>query len=139
MRGTVPYPPLPSWIHVPLNYPFSILCSGKALKYVIDYVKDTISLSHKIGTVSVFTQTTLTYMYRQRMVHHGHPYKSIDALSFAEAAHATRLREKILNKIPGLCLAKSGRQVTLTVNDEVGRVLFEASAWSDEEDDRVLN
>ena len=35
----------------PLNYPFSILCSGKALKDVIDYVKDTISLSYKVGTV----------------------------------------------------------------------------------------
>ena len=71
--------PLPSWIHVPLNYPFSILCSGKALKDVIDYVKDTISLSHEIGTVSVFTQTTLTYMYRERVVHLGYACKSIDA------------------------------------------------------------
>ena len=66
---------------------------------MIDYVKDTISLSYEIGTVPVFTQTPLTYVYKERIVHHGHAYKSIDAQSFAEAPHATRLREKILNKI----------------------------------------
>ena len=61
-------------------------------------------------------------MYRERIVHHGHVYESIDAQSFAETAHASRLREKILNKIPGLCVAKCGRQVTLTEDNEVGRL-----------------
>ena len=46
----------------------------------------------------------------------------------SEAAHATRLREKILKKIPGLCVAKGGRQVILTVDDKVGWVLFETCA-----------
>ena len=126
-------------MYAPLNYPFSIPCSGKALKDVIDYVKDTISLSYEIGTVPVFTQTSLAYIYRELIVHHRHAYESIDAQSFAEAAHATRLRKKILNKIPDLCVSKSGRQVTLTVDDEVERALFEACAWSDEENERVIN
>ena len=78
-------------------------------------------------------------MYRERIVHHGHAHESIDAHSFAKSAHATQLREKILNKIPGLWMAKSGRQVTLTVDDQVGRALFEAFAWSHEENERVLN
>ena len=69
---------------------------------MIDFVKDTISLSYEIGTIQVFTQTSLTYMYRERIVHHGHAHESIDAHSFAKSAHATQLREKILNKIPGL-------------------------------------
>ena len=56
---------------------------------MIDFVKDTISLSYEIGTIQVFTQTSLTYMYRERIVHHGHAYEPIDAQSFAEAAHAT--------------------------------------------------
>ena len=107
------------WTHAPLNYSFSVLCSRTALKDVIDYVKDTISLSYEIGTVPVFTQTSLTYMYRERIVHHGDAYKSVNAQLFAEAAQATRLREKILNNIPVLCVAKKGRQVTLTVGDEV--------------------
>ena len=78
-------------------------------------------------------------MYRERSVHHGHTYESIDAQSLAEAAHATRLREKILNKIPGLCVAKSGRRVTLTVDNRAGHALFEACSCSDEENERVLN
>ena len=31
-------------------------------------------------------------MYRERIVHHEHVYESIDTQSFAEVAHATRLR-----------------------------------------------
>ena len=104
----------------PINYAFSLLRSGKALKDVIDYVKDTTSLGYKIGTFPVFIQTSLTYMYRERIVHHDHAYESVDSHSFAEAPHTTRFREKILNKMPGLCVAKSGRKVTLTVDNEVG-------------------
>ena len=36
-------------------------------------------------------------------------------------------------------MVKSGRQFTLTVDNEVGWALFEASAWSEEENERVLN
>ena len=93
-------------MHTPLNYPFSVLCSRTALKDVIDYIKDTISLSYEIGIVPVFTQTSLTYVYREGIVHHGDAYKSVNAQLFAEAAQATRLREKILNNIPVLCVAK---------------------------------
>ena len=78
-------------------------------------------------------------MYRERIVHQGHAYESIDAQSFAEAAHDTQLREKIPNKILGLYVTKSGRQVTLTVDDKVRRALFETCAWSDEVNERVIN
>ena len=106
---------------------------------MIDYVKDTISLNYEISTVPVFIQTSLTYMYIEGIVHRGLAYKSIDAQSFAEAAHTTRLRQKILNKMKSLCVSKSGRQVTLTVDDEVRQALFEACTWSFEENERVLN
>ena len=33
------------------------------------------------------------------------------------------------------CTREGGRQVTLTVDDEVGWALFETSAWSDEENE----
>ena len=82
--------------------------------------KDTTSWSYEILTGPVFTQTSLTYVYRERIIHHGHAYESIDAQSFSEAAHATRLREKILKEILGLCVAKSDMQVTLIVDNEVG-------------------
>ena len=38
-----------------------------------------------------------------------------------------------------LCVTKSGRQVTLTVDDEVRQALFETCTWSFEENERVLN
>ena len=78
-------------------------------------------------------------MGRGQIVHHGHAYESINAQSFAEGAHANQLRERILNKIPGLCVTKSGRQVTLTVDGEVRRAMLEACAWPDKEKKRVLN
>ena len=99
--------------------PIKLSLFRSLFKNVIDYIKDTISLSYEIGTVPVFTQTSLTYMYRERIVHHGDAYKSVNAQLFAEAAQATRLREKILNNITVLCVAKKGIQVTLTVGDEV--------------------
>ena len=36
-------------------------------------------------------------------------------------------------------MSKSGRQVTVTVDEEIGRALSEACAWSDEENERALN
>ena len=36
-------------------------------------------------------------------------------------------------------MAKSERQVTLTVDDKVGQALFEVCAWLDEENETVLN
>ena len=78
-------------------------------------------------------------MGREQIVHHGHAYESINAQSFAEGAHANQLRERILNKIPGLCVTKSGRQVTLTVDGEVRRAMLEACAWPDKENKRVLS
>ena len=91
-------PPMDAWMHTPLNYPFFIIFAGKALKDVIDYVKDIASLSYEIGTAPADTQTSLTYMYREWIVHHGHAYESIDAQPFAEAAYATRLRETFLTR-----------------------------------------
>ena len=122
-------------MHAPLlNSFFSILCSWKSLKCVIDYIQDTLSMSHEIGTVPAITQTSLKYIYRERIIHHRYAYESINAQSFGEAAHATRLKEKIYNKIPGLCASKSGIQVNLS-----WQALFEACAWSDGENDRGIN
>ena len=36
-------------------------------------------------------------------------------------------------------MSKSGRQVTVTVDEEIGRALSEACAWPDEENERALN
>ena len=66
-------------------------------------------------------------------------YDNSDAESFANNKHAARMREKILAEIPGLCMAKRGREVTLTLNDDLGRAFYSACSWSSEEIDSVLS
>ena len=53
-------------------------------------------------------------MYDDRLIHHGSQCDSIDAVAFARNIHANQAWEKIQDKIPGLCIAKKGREVTLT-------------------------
>ena len=86
----------------------------------------------------VFTQKSLTDLYKERIIYHGMWVESVDAEAFSEVAHCTHLRNAIMDKVPSLCVAKSGRTVSLTLDDEVGRALFEACAWSEEEDNKVL-
>ena len=73
-------------------------------------------------------------MCNERLTHHGSRYNSIDAVAFARNTHATQVK-----KLPGLCVAKKRRKVTLTVDEEVGRALYAASTWSSEEHDRVFS
>ena len=82
-----------------------------ALSDVVEYIQDTIALSYDDNTVPVFTQKSLTDFYKSRIIHHGSLYDSIDSLAFSQTAHATRLQEKILEKVPGLCVAKRSREV----------------------------
>ena len=60
-------------------------------------------------------------MYNDRLIHHGPRFDSIDAVAFARNTHVTRVQAKVYLKILGLCIAKKGRAVTLTIDDEVGR------------------
>ena len=73
-------------------------------------------------------------MCNERLIHHGSRYNSIDAVAFARNNHATQVK-----KLPGLCVAKKRRKVTLTIDGEVGRALYTACTWSSEEHDRVFS
>ena len=42
-------------------------------------------------------------------------------------------------EIPGLCVAKKGREVTLTIDDKVGRALYAEWTWSSKEHNRVFS
>ena len=110
-----------------------------AMQDVIQYIKDTIANDQENDTVPVFTQKSLSDFYKKQIIHHGSKYDNIDAESFANNTHATRMREKILAEIPGLCMANKGREVTLTLNDDLGRALYSACSWSSEEIDSVLS
>ena len=39
-------------------------------------------------------------------------------------------------EIPGLCVAKKGREVTLTIGEEVGRPIYAVCTWSSGEHDQ---
>ena len=92
---------------------------GKALKDVVDYVKDTITACHEGNGTPVLTQKSLTDLYKERIIYHGMSVESVDALAFSEVAHCTHLRNAIMDNVPGICVAKSGRTVSLTLHDEV--------------------
>ena len=67
----------------------------KALSDVVNYVKDTIRTCHEINSTPVFTQTSLTDMYNEKLIFHG------AAEEFTKKTHCTHLREKIITKYLG--------------------------------------
>ena len=104
-----------------------------ALKDVVEYIRDAIAITYENKSIPVFTEKSITYLYNDRLMYHGSQYNSIDAAASAWNTHATWMREKIQEKIPGFCIAKKGREVTLNIDDEVGQVLYAACIWPNEE------
>ena len=62
---------------------------GKALKDVVDYVMETITACHEGNETPVFTQKTLTDLYKERIIYHGMSVESVDAEAFSKVAHCT--------------------------------------------------
>ena len=109
------------------------MLSGMALKDVVEYIRNAIAITYEDNSIPVFTQKSITDMYNDRLIHHGSRHDAIDAVAFARNTHATRVQEKIQEKILSLCVAKKGREVTLTIDNKVGRALYAACTWSSEE------
>ena len=97
------------------------------LKDVVEYIRDAIAITYENKSIPVFTEKSITDLYNDRLMYHGSQYNSIDAVASAWNTRATRMREKIQEKIPGFCIAKKGREVTLNIDDEVGQVLYAAN------------
>ena len=110
-----------------------------ALKVVVEYIRDAIAITYQDNSIPVFTQKSITDMYNDRLIRHGSLYDSIDAVALLETPIQLECGKKIQEKIPGLCVAKKGREVTLTIEDEVGRALYASCTWSSEELDRVFS
>ena len=110
-----------------------------ALKDVAEYIRDAIAITYENKSIPVFTEKSITYLYNNRLMYHGSQYNSIDAAASAWNTHATWMREKIQEKIPGFCIAKKGREVTLNIDDEVGQVLYAACIWPNEEQNHSLH
>ena len=112
---------------------------SKALEDVVKYVKDTIKNSQLDGSTPVFQQKVLADLYKDRIVCYGRLIDSFDEEGFAKTVHSTHLREKIMDQVPGLSIAKkSGLTVAITMDDEVGRALFEACDNSEKDDENIL-
>ena len=116
-------------LFVSTNLPLFI--AETAMSNVVDYVKEVVMTSTIANKIPVFLQKDLTELYRKKMIAHG------ASKEFSEGAHCTRIRHKILEKVPGLCELESGRQMTLTLNDKVGQTLF-AAYQSDEEEELMF-
>lgn len=104
----------------------------KALSDVVNHVKDTVRVCHEINSTPVFTQKSLTDIYNEKLILHG------AGEEFTTKTHCTHLREKIMMEVPGLCDAKDGRQVRLTIDDDVGRARFEACESSVEDETGII-
>lgn len=103
-----------------------LLCLGKALKDVMNYVRDKTLLCYEENETSAFTQKSLKHFYKDRIIHYGPTHETIYAKGFAKSVHSTRFRNKIVANISGLSSVKNERKASLTGDDEVSRSLFES-------------
>ena len=95
-------------------------------------MKETVPICHESNSAPIFTQKSLTDIYNEKQVHHG------ASKEFTKKTHCTHLREKIMMEVPGLCDARDGRQVTLSIDNDVGRALFEACESSAEDKTQII-
>ena len=94
------------------------MLEGIALSEVVEFVEESILVSDK-DTTPVFKLKDLTELYQNRLRMYG-------AEEAANSVHATRLKNKILENVPGLCATRSGKFVLLTVDGDLGLALFNA-------------
>ena len=105
----------------------------KALKDVVDYIKEKVIICIESECTPVFTQKSLSDLYKQRLICHG------AGEDFAKKSHATRLRENVMQKIPGFRESRDGRKVLISMDDDIGKALFIACENSVEEEQRILS
>ena len=100
----------------------------KAHSDIVNYEKETMRSCHESNSAPIFTQKSLADIYSAKLVYHG------ASKEFTKKTHCTHLRKKIMMEVPGLCDARDGRQVTLSIDDDDGRALFEACESSAEDE-----
>ena len=91
------------------------LMEGIAFSKVLEFIEESILASDET-TTPVFYLKELTEMYKKHLIAQG-------ATETANSVHQTRLKNAILENVPGLCATKSAKYV-LTLNGELGRALF---------------
>ena len=94
-----------------------------ALKDVVEYIKDAITISYQDDSAPVFTQKSIKDMYNNRVICHSSQYDLIDPAAFDTNTHMTWLQEKILDKLPGLHVK---RALTLKLDSQITWELYTA-------------
>ena len=97
---------------------------GIVLAEILDYLKN---YKASTETIPVFKLSDLKSLYLQRLKEYG----CLDVCM--ENIRSTRLKEKILSRIPELHESKKGRDVVLTFKDEVGSEIYKACKQDFEE------
>ena len=116
-----------------LNMYHSKHYNNKALNDVIDCIKDKVTFCIESDSTPVFSQKLLTDLYKARLTCHGADQE------FTKRSHCTRLREQIMEKVPGLRESRDGRKVFLSIVDDIGKALFIACENSVSEEKRILS
>ena len=128
-----------AWMNAPLNYLFSIFFFRKSTEGC-----DRLCQGYCITELQAWhcssIHSNIFNVHVQRANYSSRACVGINRCSvICWSCSCYSIEGKDFNKIPGLCVAKGGKQVTFTVDHEVGRALFKACAWSDEENEWVLN
>ena len=94
---------------------------GMALKDVVECIKDAIAISYEDDCAPVSTQKSIKDMYNNSGIYNSSQYDLIDAVAFDKNTHVTWLREKILDKVPGLRIK---RALTLKLDSQITWELY---------------
>ena len=103
---------------------------GVVVTEVVEYIRECITSSEDI--TPVFKLKELKSLVSRRLAEYNASQDSIDRI------HSTRLKEDILKELPDLSEAKHGRDVLLTLGDDVGAAIFDACTLSGQRDGTCL-
>ena len=102
-----------------------------AYSKVLEFIEESVLTSDET-TIPVFYLKELSEMYKKHLIAQG-------ATETANSVHRTRLKNAILENVPGLCATKSSKYVLLTLNGELGGALFNACLSSCSDDGILLS
>ena len=106
------------------------IMEGIVLAEIIEYLRDTRRYS---DIIPVLNLSDIKAMYCKRLEEYGTPAELV------KNVHSSRLKSKILNRMPELAEHRKGKDILLTFREEVGKAIFGACQHSYEEDGICLS
>ena len=103
---------------------------GIIFSKVLEFIEESILASVETTTPEFYLKE-LTEMNKRHLIAQG-------TTETANSIHRTRLKNAILENVPGLCVTKRGKYVLLTLNGELRGALFNACLSSCSDDGILL-